>query len=811
MAKKSVTTKAVDPSDPAFRSWFGRSVTHESGVPHRYYTGTSKDVDFPDFKVARHGTWFTRDPEEASGYAEQNDSQNYKFEGGKYKKTNTASRVIPAYVKAENPYTGDRPEHMRYASNYKKAQSDWFDTLRAQGHDSWIPASAGGNLAVVLGHPGQIKSAVSNTGDFDPNQQRIDREHGGFVDAALNATRRHRADGGADVAPQRELSPLGFYSHGAEMAAALPQAKGTPDQMIASLRRAAVKPDELFHSGIADETATMAKRAMIESQYAPQTAQAEKALKALRPEYTNVKQILNDPAFKEAAKNKQTPEGQAKLFYDKTMNPIRSEIDSTMVLNKDLASRPSVTRDELAQHFKQAMPKVEERYIKGDDPASALSRYGRGTKLVLPGGENHREVLLKLPVEAQKEYQDLAAEAALYGKRLLGEQLPTGETVQQKLDNIYAKQEELKQNSFSSSHWQDDPNVLAHLRLSDRTGPNGEKILHVEEIQSDWGQEGRKHGWKASPEERALHHAARAQIDAGNEDLKAIGERLVAEAGLPDRANHMMSIRNLPHDARHQAMEEYESRVHKVLQHPEYREALDRQTALLDKLRPSLIKDEGDIVHGPFVTSTPGWTDLALKRVLKEAADGGYHKVIWTPGAEQAKRYSLSNQIDELAHWREGDQIGLSASGPNGTVFDQKMVSPEELPALVGQDLSKKILNGEGSARSISGFPEEAGVNFISGDGLSVGGEGMKSYYDQMVPKRLQELIKKHDKNAKVGMTDIMLPPVSGKGHNNLPIQALGFDMTPQMVKSIQRGQALFKDGGLVDAALNIARQHKVT
>ena len=474
-----------------------------------------------------------------------------------------------------------------------------------------------------------------------------------FINAALNATRRHRADGGADVAPQRELSPLGFYSHGAEAAAALPQAKGSPQQMQAMLDRAGVKPAEFENSGF-------------------------------------------QAAF---------------------------------------AGRPSVTRDEIAQHFKQAMPKVEDRVLKKDE-----TKYSEHT---LPGGENYREVLLKHPTDektsepefivtgAYPQHFRTREEADQYVRQLndMHQQMPTLRIDRYPIDVIeQEKRLSTSDKVYRSSHWR-DPNVLAHLRLSDRTGPNGEKILHVEEIQSDWGQEGRKHGWKASPEEHALHHAARAQIDAGNEDLKAIGERLVAEAGLPDRANHMMSIRNLPHDARHQAMEEHESRVHKVLQHPEYREALDRHTALLDKLRPSLIKDEGDIVRGPFVTSTPGWTDLALKRVLKEAADGGYHKVIWTPGAEQAKRW-----------------------------------------------------NNE---------------------------EGLKSYYGQMVPKRLQELIKKHDKNAKIGMTDIMLPPVSGEGHNNPPIQAPGFDMTPQMVKSIQRGQALFKDGGLVDAALHVADQHR--
>lgn len=178
----TVETKSVDVDHPNFRSWFGNSVAHDDGQPRRYFTGTSKDVDFPDFKVSRHGAWFTTDPKEASSYAEQNDSQGYKFDGMKVRQTNTASRVIPAYLRAENPYTGNKPEHIFQSENYKKAQSDWFDTLRSQGYDSWIPESQGGNLAVILGHPGQIKSAVSNTGDFDPDQKRIDRADGGDVE-----------------------------------------------------------------------------------------------------------------------------------------------------------------------------------------------------------------------------------------------------------------------------------------------------------------------------------------------------------------------------------------------------------------------------------------------------------------------------------------------------------------------------------------------------------------------------------------------------------------------------------------------------
>lgn len=159
--------------------WFGNSVTHEKGVPKVYYHGTSKDKDFSSFNVGRHGAWFTSNPEEASSYSTENDSMGhtYSHEKHTYEKTNTKSRVIPAHIKAENPHTGEFPQELRYKSgNYKKTQSDWFDTLRAKGYDSWIPKSSGGNLVVVLKHANQIKSSIGNKGSYDPNKKNIHEE-----------------------------------------------------------------------------------------------------------------------------------------------------------------------------------------------------------------------------------------------------------------------------------------------------------------------------------------------------------------------------------------------------------------------------------------------------------------------------------------------------------------------------------------------------------------------------------------------------------------------------------------------------------
>ena len=109
------------------------------------------------------------------------------------------------------------------------------------------------------------------------------------------------------------------------------------------------------------------------------------------------------------------------------------------------------------------------------------------------------------------------------------------------------------------------------------------------------------------------------------------------------------------------------------------------------------------VSKGPYVTSTQGWTDLAVKRILKEAAEGGYDKIVWTPGAEQAKRYDLSQHVDSLQY--------VPKSGKVYAYKDKKMVfnkaaKPEELERVVGKDVAKKLLasvehSGQGKKRQI--------------------------------------------------------------------------------------------------------------
>lgn len=178
---------------PEFKAWFGdwendpensSKVVDENGEPKVMYTGTSKDKDFDKFKVPTNGVWFTSDKNEASSYAEQNDSQKDAFENGEWVSKNTAGRVTPVFLNIRkiadfnSEITEDQKDKLRYANNYKKLQSQYFQNIYysiplGQKRYDGIDYSGDGNVVVVLESPNQIKSAIGNTGAFSTENDKI--------------------------------------------------------------------------------------------------------------------------------------------------------------------------------------------------------------------------------------------------------------------------------------------------------------------------------------------------------------------------------------------------------------------------------------------------------------------------------------------------------------------------------------------------------------------------------------------------------------------------------------------------------------
>ena len=99
--------------------------------------------------------------------------------------------------------------------------------------------------------------------------------------------------------------------------------------------------------------------------------------------------------------------------------------------------------------------------------------------------------------EAQVQLESLAMDmgeihSGSDGLRWVNHTLPGGTNPQELVFQL-----KLPEIRFEEEvHYPDQANQVFHVRTKDREGPDGEKILYIEEFQSDWGQTGRNEGFK---------------------------------------------------------------------------------------------------------------------------------------------------------------------------------------------------------------------------------------------------------------------------------------------------------------------------
>jgi hypothetical protein len=85
---------------------------------------------------------------------------------------------------------------------------------------------------------------------------------------------------------------------------------------------------------------------------------------------------------------------------------------------------------------------------------------------------------------------------------------------------------------YTSSHWS-APNVLAHVRFSERQDATGRPVLFVEEVQSDWHQAGQGSGYRQAPDPARIA-AAEVEEAARMQALFEAGRALQAQEAAVD-------------------------------------------------------------------------------------------------------------------------------------------------------------------------------------------------------------------------------------------------------------------------------------
>lgn len=359
----------------------------------------------------------------------------------------------------------------------------------------------------------------------------------------------------------------------------------------------------------------------------------------------------------------------------------------------------------------------------------------------LPGDkEDYRELLLTLPPRPMT-FEEFDADAKSIGL-----------TDQQVIKNQYVDylkdpgKDISKDKNFKTSHFK-QPNILAHVRFNTRISPTGERILFIEELQSDWHKEGREKGyitkweipesWKWKNENIAnqmvysLYNAENVRVKFGSTKAEVIRELKKENSGVP---------------------------------------------------------------NAPFKGN--GWIELIMKRMLRHASDNNFDRIAWTTSNQQIDRWrnDLRQNVDQI-QWQkqipqiksfeqfykedqefmEGIDRDISREGYEQYVKEESDVTKDMVPSVIinglknkenkfnqtiplegettinGQRVTLEGLLGKQMATQIRNSNKRTGI--IEGDDLTIGGQGFKVVYDFAISKILNKMGKKF--GASVDQVDI--------------------------------------------------------
>jgi hypothetical protein len=484
-----------------------------------------------------------------------------------------------------------------------------------------------------------------------------------------------------------------------------------------------------------------------------------------------------EQAFK--AKGKMTKEEAQQVLQDNPPPRLQEKLydESTAIDEEDI--REAVAQEMFGRPYDQIYNGGEQRrisdevYRRMDDDLG--TKFG---KFKTKGGENYREILLRLPKTRPdaSNYTDPAKYDA----------------------DLRAYNASGQSDYYHPNHFTDDANIVAHMRVQDRMIPQppqkgfyvvnktsgrqsamfdtpeelqayvetlpesirnnvtmaeGErkvppkKVLHVEEIQSDWHQEGRKKGYRKQGQPERLKGEP-YKMDDGSYGVKW-------EDG---------SVNDLGWGLDHA-------------------ERLAAQGKLVD-----LVPD------APFKKN---WHELAMKRLLNYAADNGYDSIAITPGAEQASRYDLSKQVGQISYTPSTKNL-MAFDHQGNAVVNEANVKPEDLEKYLGVGVTQKLTQ--------AGF--EGPSQVLRGSDISVGGEGMKGFYDKMLPDYLNNFGKQYGAQVESTTFDVPVPSIDPRTKMTTTYPVHSFPITPEMRESIkQKGLPLYQQVGIPTAGAGAASQ----
>lgn len=710
----SAVPKKPQTETPEFKKWFGDSkVVDEKGKPLVVYHGTEADFTrFADLGNLGIGH-FAKHPELTNDFLNVDRGSAL---GVKNPRFDVESNVKPVYLQLQNPIKlpdltswnltsvqaalstklkKSAPELVREIKTVQTSE-ELVRLLLENGYDGFVYTNQWEGLNLP---ENERESYIV----FEPEQIKSATGNVGTFDPN-NPDIRYSA------VPKKEKAPT-FYSQLQKVIEAKLPSRAMPDQIENILNSQDVKKDEVEWSGVKE---------WLESKKGKGSIPKEEVLEFLKQNNVQIQEVMKGDRVPNSLPFKwvQEKDGTHYVEVDKddglgprTMGSIQERTGNPKMVGNFYASAGTGSMPDHGsfQTFEQAKQWVEKEVSEREKKFFATDT--KFSNYTLPGGENYRELLLTLPEQKDITVRKWEIVDVAGGRAYLADTEAEAKKELPALSKAHnqhfvirpVKFADSSESNFRSSHFS-EPNILAHVRFNERVDAEGKKTLFLEEIQSDWHQLGREKGYR---QEGKLPSYELKKDPLGNNEWVA-------------NIDGRQSIWTGKNEA-------------------------DVRAQIEDGLKrnPSI----SGVPNAPFKKT---WHELSLKRMLRYATENGFDKVAWTTGEQQAERYDLSKKISKVEINKLGYTETLHAYDEFGNeVISEPLSQGKPLGDIIGKEAAQKLEAQEWK----TGKGKKLRYKSIEGQDLKVGGEGMKGFYDKIIPEFLNKYTKKW--GGRVGETEV--------------------------------------------------------
>ena len=230
------------------------------------------------------------------------------------------------------------------------------------------------------------------------------------------------------------------------------------------------------------------------------------------------------------------------------------------------------------------------------------------------------------------------------------------------------------------SHAFPQENIIAWMRVNDRLGPNGEKILHVDETQSDLHQAGLTDGYNYTNEQkmRSLNKVGKVKLET-----KAMLEKFKANSG----GKWSVEIEMNEFAMLDGKLEGDRTPMQGGSNLLNVKDLSKKQRAQMNRWLEAYKENEKIQAGGPTPNMPfkgDAWAELAMKRIIRLAVEGGYDQVTWTTGAQQLQRYDINEHFSEIT-WDPRDEM-LATYDETGRYIQSQHHTMDSLELVFGAE-----------------------------------------------------------------------------------------------------------------------------